>query len=87
MKKLILLNILILTAAFTYQGPYSNDNIHKWAQQVVFETFPDDLSGSYDICLVNSHNREGNYLSAKELGFESDEIENACAIILNGQEW
>lgn len=78
-------------AANKVQDPYSNDNIHAWACDTVFKSKPDDKSGCYDICWTlggGKRLRNGQFTDAHMVSDEySSELQNACAIVLNGAAW
>ena len=80
--------IILLTIGSTCgASPYSNDNIHKWAQDIVFKYVPDMdcggvLCGSYDTCLELRDGAKGPWISEPR-----QDLVNACAIIMDGAEW
>jgi hypothetical protein len=60
----------------------NNDSLHHWATNTALHAFPDDKSGAYDVCWSPEN---------KEIYQENDpqwfDVQNACAIILEGAEW
>lgn len=69
--------------------PYGNDKLHQWALDVVYEAWPEDKSGGYDLCYSRADIETHSFIPNDNIGFTDNEgmVQNACAIILNGAEY
>lgn len=71
---------------------YSNESLHRWAGRVVARAYPDQKLGVYDRCFKLAggfYNTEANRYELPRTHIEghSVDLQNACALILNGAEW
>ena len=60
----------------------NNERLHQWASDIVIAAYPNSKAGTYDECV----NNKADYVDGGT-DIKLNDLQNACAIIVEGAEW